>query len=221
MELTKEQIQRIDSFLEGIGIEFLDIRFEMVDHIAAEIEEKVTNIPAFFENRKMQTPFLKYMLSRKKEFIKNYEKQEKKKFWSTFGLIFRDIKLFFTKVNNVLFLLLFSGIIFLFAHFQLKYTLFFLLASTFSLGVFSSVYLYYKFKKLGRIRLAASYYFLLTLIPNLSFQIPNWLILFQNNEYHFYYLYIYLFFFILELLVCISFYKRKEKIEEQYQFSIN
>ena len=33
MELTKKQIQRIDSFLEGIGIEYIDIRFEMVDNI--------------------------------------------------------------------------------------------------------------------------------------------------------------------------------------------
>ena len=38
MELTKEQIKKIDLFLEGIGIEYLDIRFEMVDHIATEIE---------------------------------------------------------------------------------------------------------------------------------------------------------------------------------------
>lgn len=221
MELTKKQIQQIDTFLEGIGMEFMDVRYEMVDHIAAEIEEKVSDKATFFENRKLQTPFLKYMLSRKNELIKNYEKQEKKKFWSTFRLIFKDIKLFVGSIKNIFLLSLFIGVIFMLANYQLKNTLFFLLAATISLGVFSSLYLHYKFKKIGRVRLATSYYFLLMLVPNLSIQIPNWLIVYQKNEYHFYYLYIYLLFFILELLVCFSFYKSKEKIEKQYQLYIS
>ena len=49
MELTKEHIKRINDFLEGIGIEYIDIRFEMVDHIASEIKNKVDDKNLFLK----------------------------------------------------------------------------------------------------------------------------------------------------------------------------
>ncbi len=48
MELRRSHIKRIDSFLERLGFEYMDIRFEMVDHIATEIEEKITDYDTFF-----------------------------------------------------------------------------------------------------------------------------------------------------------------------------
>ena len=81
MELTKEHIKRINDFLEGIGIEYIDIRFEMVDHIASEIENKVDDKNLFFENKRFQTPFIRYLLSQKETYLKNYKKQKKRSFW--------------------------------------------------------------------------------------------------------------------------------------------
>jgi len=81
MQLTKEQTRRINDFLEGIGIDYIDIRFEMVDHIASEIENKIEDTDTFFENKRFQTPFVIYMLSKKKDFFDEYQKIE------NFGLV--------------------------------------------------------------------------------------------------------------------------------------
>jgi hypothetical protein len=40
MTLTKADIQKIDSYLKENGISYWDIRLEMIDHIACEIENK-------------------------------------------------------------------------------------------------------------------------------------------------------------------------------------
>ncbi|MHA3788470.1 hypothetical protein ACX0HA_09695 [Flavobacterium hauense] len=39
-KLTADQIQFIDDRLYNLGVEFMDIRYEMVDHIASELEAK-------------------------------------------------------------------------------------------------------------------------------------------------------------------------------------
>jgi len=41
MELTKEQIQYIDHRLENDGIEYWDIRIEMLDHVVSDVEERL------------------------------------------------------------------------------------------------------------------------------------------------------------------------------------
>ncbi|CAM1369906.1 conserved membrane hypothetical protein [Tenacibaculum sediminilitoris] len=42
MELTKEQIKKIDTRLKIKGIKYWDLRVEMVDHIVSDIEENAT-----------------------------------------------------------------------------------------------------------------------------------------------------------------------------------
>ncbi len=39
--LTPEQIKFIDTYLKNSGVEFLDVRVEMIDHVASAIEEKL------------------------------------------------------------------------------------------------------------------------------------------------------------------------------------
>lgn len=41
MKLSKNQIEFIDKFLKRNGFEFVDIREEMIDHIASAVEEKM------------------------------------------------------------------------------------------------------------------------------------------------------------------------------------
>ncbi|WGH74808.1 hypothetical protein P8625_12040 [Tenacibaculum tangerinum] len=43
MELTKEQIKKIDNRLKRKGINYWDLRIEMVDHIVSDIEENATS----------------------------------------------------------------------------------------------------------------------------------------------------------------------------------
>ncbi len=41
MELTKEQIQRVNKYLDSKGIKFIDFRIEIFDHIVSQIEQKL------------------------------------------------------------------------------------------------------------------------------------------------------------------------------------
>ena len=41
MKLTAEQINKIDSILEKLGLDFLDFKLEIKDHIACEVEEEM------------------------------------------------------------------------------------------------------------------------------------------------------------------------------------
>ncbi|PKH50075.1 hypothetical protein CXF68_04845 [Tenacibaculum sp. Bg11-29] len=41
MELTKEQIQRVDKYLDVKGVKFIDFRIEIFDHIISQIEQQL------------------------------------------------------------------------------------------------------------------------------------------------------------------------------------
>ena len=43
MQLTKEQIQKIDLYLKDNGIQYWDIRIEMVDHIVSDMEQNAVS----------------------------------------------------------------------------------------------------------------------------------------------------------------------------------
>jgi len=60
MKLTKEQIIFIDTYLKNSGVEYLDIRGEMTDHVAAALEEQEGD---FYDN------FKEYMLKHKQELL--------------------------------------------------------------------------------------------------------------------------------------------------------
>lgn len=49
MELTKEQIQKIEHYLNVKGIDYIDIRLEVLDHIISDIESKITKENIDFE----------------------------------------------------------------------------------------------------------------------------------------------------------------------------
>ena len=38
--LTQQELQLIEDQLLGLGIKYIDLRYEMLDHIATELEEK-------------------------------------------------------------------------------------------------------------------------------------------------------------------------------------
>ena len=41
MKLTEEQINKIDIILDKLGLDFLDFKLEIKDHIACEVEEEM------------------------------------------------------------------------------------------------------------------------------------------------------------------------------------
>ena len=89
--MIKKETLQIADFLIRFDFEYFDIRFEMVDHIATEMEENITNYDVFFQKGNLNREFLKYMLSKRKELDTNYHHQVKKKFWTDLLFIFKSI----------------------------------------------------------------------------------------------------------------------------------
>lgn len=65
MKLEGHEIQFIDRYLKDAGVKYLDIRYEMTDHVAAALEEKEDE---FYEN------FRQYMVLHKKELLESNRK---------------------------------------------------------------------------------------------------------------------------------------------------
>lgn len=49
MKLTQEEIQYIDDYLRKSGVQFWDVRLEILDHVATGVEEKMTHESMSFE----------------------------------------------------------------------------------------------------------------------------------------------------------------------------
>ena len=49
MKLTTEQINKIDTFLERNDVKYLDIKLELLDHIASQIEALISEQNSSFE----------------------------------------------------------------------------------------------------------------------------------------------------------------------------
>ena len=78
MKLTKENIKFIDTYLENSNIVFADIRMEMVDHVASEIENRMNSNG----QEDFYDIFKEYMLENKtrlllnnKQFLKQADKK--------------------------------------------------------------------------------------------------------------------------------------------------
>lgn len=72
MNLPKQHIQFIDKYLKHSGVTLVDVRIEMVDHIASEMEAKLEN----GEEDTFYNAFKKYMIKGKKELLNDYEEQK-------------------------------------------------------------------------------------------------------------------------------------------------
>ncbi len=69
MKLSKQEIQFIDNYLINSNIVYVDIRQEMLDHIATALEEKIS-----LENIDFYDAFKDYMIINKSELLNKYHK---------------------------------------------------------------------------------------------------------------------------------------------------
>ncbi|OZV70801.1 hypothetical protein [Winogradskyella aurantia] len=68
--LNKEQIQFINNYLDNSNVIYADIRTEMVDHVASEIEEIINN----GDERNFYYIFKDYMIENKSKLLQNNKK---------------------------------------------------------------------------------------------------------------------------------------------------
>ena len=107
MKLTKQDIHFIDKYLEQSGIKYVDIRYEMTDHIATALEGMEGS---FYDN------FKSYMLQHKKELLNSNSKFTKaagrRAIKMMLANLFRPVML----VIFVLFFIILKGLIYYFPH---------------------------------------------------------------------------------------------------------
>ncbi len=87
MKLSKENIQFIDTYLQNHDVFYVDVRFEMIDHIASAVEEKMQN-----ENIDFYDAFKNYMILNKNEILKQNK--------DTSSFSFTEFKRFFVFLLN-------------------------------------------------------------------------------------------------------------------------
>ena len=81
MKLDKHEIQFIDNYLQKHDVVFVDIRAEMIDHIATAVEDKMDKEAIDFYDA-----FKGYMITNRKDILKNNK--------NNFGISFSEIKKF-------------------------------------------------------------------------------------------------------------------------------
>lgn len=87
MKLAKEEIRFIDTYLKKNKVIYVDIRQEMIDHIATAVEEKMV-----LEELSFYDAFKDFMLRNKKDIMKN-----NKQIWSFSWEIIKQFLMFLAK----------------------------------------------------------------------------------------------------------------------------
>jgi hypothetical protein len=97
MKLSKEGIQFIDNYLENADVIHVDIRMEMVDHVASDIEGRIH----VGDTRECYYIFKDYMVENKAQLLednKQFLKQTTKKLSDQFLRAFFSLQSFFTAI---------------------------------------------------------------------------------------------------------------------------
>ncbi|MFD0795880.1 hypothetical protein ACFQZJ_00290 [Maribacter chungangensis] len=86
MRLTREELQFIDTYLINMDIQFIDVRMELLDHIATTLEKEMSD-----NNRSFYDAFKDYMVQHKKQLEKDYKKLRKDLQKKSFGILGRKM----------------------------------------------------------------------------------------------------------------------------------
>lgn len=219
MELTKEYIKRIDEYLIRMDFEYTDIRYEIVDHIASEIEENITDIDGFFTKNGLRGEFLMYMLSQDEKLTKSYEKLVKQRNWHDQLFILKAIAKEFLKIKTVFLILSSALFVFYFVKINVK-TSFFSLIAIFVVLFSYSVYTYHiETKKFGKLKILHSFYiisivlaYIVSFVANTAFNL-----FITDEKFTIYRPFIALAAIVLQTLILIVFIKYKTALSTKYK----
>ncbi|MEA1786638.1 hypothetical protein U1E44_11085 [Arenibacter sp. GZD96] len=101
VSLTAAQLKSIATYLKNSDVRFIDVRMELVDHIALSVAQKM-----ILDNSTFYDAFKDYMVAHKQELLKDYERGWRKLQLQSFKMVFMQLK------NPVL--LVFSMLFFVF-----------------------------------------------------------------------------------------------------------
>lgn len=137
---TAEQITFIDNYLKNSGVDFLDVRIEMTDHIASAIEREMEQHAGL----SFYASFKSYMVHNKKSLLKSAGKHR----WSVDLKILKRIGKNLIEPYVIFLMFLFVGVMFVFKIPVADDNLFFLIpfAAIILCGYIVPLVLYYRIK---------------------------------------------------------------------------
>ncbi|WP_298779613.1 hypothetical protein [uncultured Polaribacter sp.] len=110
MELTKEQLAKLNRYLKSCGIKYYDVRSEIVDHFATKLEEKLDkNQTLNFKNEIIKI-HKEFGGNGFKDFLEQKKLSVKKKFYK---LTFKHLRTFFKVPKIIISIGLFFGFVYL------------------------------------------------------------------------------------------------------------
>lgn len=190
MKLSKEQIQQVEGYLTRKGMKYIDIRFEVLDHISTDIENLIESKNYSFEDA----------FNEVKDKWRNSFKKESS---MVLGPIYDRPSIFIKKCLKIykpyikigFALILICGLLY---KFLFKNSYFFIVTFTYLFIVFSFVYtwfLCYWFFEIRKTKLKTSYSFLFNtqILPNLFIMVlifnnmrGNFLLRFDSFDFTFF-----------------------------------
>lgn len=85
-KLDQEELEFIDNYLKNSGVEYIDVRLEMLDHVASAVETKMkTEEAEFYET------FKAYMMGNKKELLRQTNTFAKESFTKVVKMIGKNL----------------------------------------------------------------------------------------------------------------------------------
>ena len=107
VRLTKEEIKEIDEFLKRHHVKFIDVRLELIDHLATDYEMGLHDLK------------LHAFLMSKRYFIKEFmNKRQKSIHWSYQKQLYKQVASFFYKLKYIVFTLIIVFVLFAIKAFQ-------------------------------------------------------------------------------------------------------
>lgn len=85
-KLTTENIRFIENYLKNSDVKYLDVRLEMTDHVASEIEDEMNH----GDKREFYDIFKSYMVKNKAELMKNMKKFRRQADKRVLKLVFKN-----------------------------------------------------------------------------------------------------------------------------------
>ncbi|TXK78493.1 hypothetical protein [Mesonia sp. K4-1] len=106
-KLSKDELEFIDNYLKNSGVEYIDVRLEILDHVASAIEAKMEE-----EHIDFYEAFKSYMVANKKELLKqtdSFAKESLKKVLQMVGKnLFHPLSLVITAAVVIITVVLFD-----------------------------------------------------------------------------------------------------------------
>ena len=172
MNLSKEQIKQIDNYIPSCGIEWIDVRSELVDHFANSLEEKLEKNPNLDFNQAIINEHKQFNDSGFKKLLDSKRKAVEKQFYKQ---VFKQLKSFFKLPKIVISAGLFYGLVIIMNLFQNKEYFFIGLTSLILLIVIGLLFRISNEKNNGKTQ------FLILNKTNLFLQLFNGLMIIFSN----------------------------------------